>query len=428
MLNQARFSPYSAICGLVVGLGLGGAFWAGHQFWPQHSAVPPTQAGLTAPPSHIVQGAGGTNFVADIIAEAIPSVVNIDTSRSISIPRFAFPQYGPDFGFGDLFGEGFGVPVPLRQKFESRGAGSGVIIQADGYILTNNHVIQNADNIKVTLSDGRSFTGKVIGKDKFTDLALVKIPATGLKAAKLGVSKNLRPGDWAVAIGSPLGFSHSATLGIVSALGRPLRDINLGGDLIQTDAAINPGNSGGPLLNIKGEVIGINQAVSRNGQNISFAIPIDVAKPVADQLLASGSIHHPYVGISMMEMDERVAGALHVSPGTKGVAIRIVQPGSPAERAGLLPGDVIQKVDSKEVNSPKEVQLIVREHKPGDKLAMSVLRQQMPVVIPLKIGEFDEAKDTKQLKERRPQSIRERGLPDAPDQDEEDGEQDPSER
>jgi S1-C subfamily serine protease len=395
--GHGKFSPCSAFCGLALGLGLAGAFYAGHELWPQPAAriQGGTGSAVSQPVSGVpARGPGSvdfTNFVADIVAQSSPSVVNIDTSTSVNVPGLIFPQqFG--FGFGDMFGEDGGGPRVVPHKFENHGAGSGVIIRDDGYVLTNNHVVQNADDIKVTLSDGRSFKGKVIGKDKYTDVALVKIPANGLRAAKIGVSKNLRPGDWAIAIGSPLGFSQSVTLGIVSALGRSLNDINAGVELIQTDAAINPGNSGGPLLNIKGEVIGINQAIRKDGQNISFAIPIDVAKPVADQLIASGSIHHAFLGISMADLDEKTARALSLPADTRGVAIAAVQAGSPAQKSGLLPGDIIQRINGKEVKNSKEVQAQVRAHKPGEKLDMAVLRQQMVVLIPVKIGDYDDLK------------------------------------
>jgi len=397
--QNPKFSAGSAFCGLLAGLGLAGAFWAGHQLWPQTTAAKFTDTISSSVPLQSAPLAGGkainapgSNFIADIIAQASPSVVNIDTSSTISVPGLAFPH---PMGIGELFGEEDLQPAPQR-KYESHGAGSGVIIRSDGYILTNNHVVQNADDIKVTLSDGRSFPGKVVGKDKFTDLALVKVQAKGLPAAKLGDSKNLRPGDWAVAIGSPLGFSQTATLGIISALGRSLGDINAGGELIQTDAAINPGNSGGPLLNIKGEVIGINQAIRKDGQNISFAIPMAVAKPIADQLMLNGSIPHAFLGISMADMDEKIAKALNLPANTKGVAIGSVQPGSPAQKSGLIPGDVIQRINSKDVSSSKEVQALVRAHKPGEKLDMAVLRQQMVVLIPVKIGDYEDLKAQKE--------------------------------
>lgn len=231
----------SVLLGLGVGLAISGAFWAGHEFWP-HQTKPQTAVVAPAPnmenvsPKSLANSAN--NFIADIVAAASPSVVNIDTSTSVTVPAHGIP-----LGIEQFFFQGEDLQAPMR-KYESHGAGSGVIIRADGYIITNNHVVQQADDIKVTLSDGRTFKGKVIGKDKFTDVALIKIPATGLQAAKLGSTQMIRPGDWAIAIGSPLGLSQSVTLGIVSALGRSLGDIN-SVDLIQTDAAINPGNSGG---------------------------------------------------------------------------------------------------------------------------------------------------------------------------------------
>ncbi len=393
--EKAGFSSSSALIGLVFGLGIAGAFWAGHELRPQQASNKPEVA-ITSPlPSTSQPGIpprelspDSNNFIANIVASASPSVVNIDTSTSIAvrgmIPFHHF-QFAEPFSSEDLQG-------PPIQKYESHGSGSGVIIRADGYILTNNHVIQQADDIKVTLNDGRTFKGKVVGKDKFTDIALVKIEASGLKAAAIGNCKNLRPGDWAIAIGSPLGFSQSVTLGIISALGRSLGDINAGVELIQTDAAINPGNSGGPLLNIKGEVVGINQAIRKDGQNISFAIPIDVAKSVADQLMQTGSIAHAYVGISMVDLDEKIAKALKLPADTKGVLVRAVQPNSPAQKSGLLAGDVVQRINGKPVANSKEVQAAVRAHKPGEKLDMALLRQDEVVLIPVKIGNYEEQK------------------------------------
>ncbi len=382
----------SVLLGLGLGLAISGAFWAGHEFWPQQNkaqtaAVAPAPKMENVSPKSLANS--GNNFIADIVAAASPSVVNIDTSTSVTVPAHGIP-----LGIEQFFFQGEDLQAPMR-KYESHGAGSGVIIRADGYIITNNHVVQQADDIKVTLSDGRTFKGKVIGKDKFTDVALIKIPATGLQAAKLGSTQMIRPGDWAIAIGSPLGLSQSVTLGIVSALGRSLGDIN-SVDLIQTDAAINPGNSGGPLLNIKGEVIGINQAIRRDGQNISFAIPIDIAKNIAEQLMSSGSIKHAYLGISMVDMEPKIAKLVGLPEDTKGVLIGKVEDGSPAQRAGLLPKDVLQRIDGKPVGSSKEVQTLVRMHKPGEKLDMALLRQNEVVLIPVKIGDYEELKSQEQ--------------------------------
>lgn len=256
---------------LIIGIGLG------YFILPNKSVkntAPKVSATVTESGGPAITLKIGDNAIADIAESAAPSVVNIDTQMSVSMPRDVFHN-GRGFGnFEFFFGPGFqGLPQEPR-RFESRGSGSGVIVRKDGYILTNNHVVKNATAIKVTLNDKQVFKGKVVGRDSFTDLALVKIDAQDLPVARFGSSKALRPGDWAIAIGSPLGLDHTVTLGIVSALGRSLADLNNNVELIQTDAAINPGNSGGPLLNIHGEVIGINTAIRSDAQNIGFAIPI----------------------------------------------------------------------------------------------------------------------------------------------------------
>jgi S1-C subfamily serine protease len=206
----------------------------------------------------------------------------------------------------------------------------------------------------------------------------------------LGTSKNLRPGDWAIAIGSPLGLDHTVTLGIVSALGRSLSDISSlnNVELIQTDAAINPGNSGGPLLNIHGEVIGINTAIRQDGQNIGFAIPVDVFKGVADELIENGKVSRAYVGVYMQPMDKRLAKSLGVPETQSGVLVAGVQPGSPAEQAGLQREDIIQRVDGTEVESSQTVQTLVRKHKPGETISFLVLRDGKLIPIDVTIGEY----------------------------------------
>jgi S1-C subfamily serine protease len=242
------------------------------------------------------------------------------------------------------------------------------------------------------LNDKRKFKGTVVGRDRVTDLALVKIEAKDLHAARLGSSKNLEPGDFVIAIGSPLGYDHSVTLGIISALGRSLDLQNSGYEksvqLIQTDAAINPGNSGGPLLNIHGEVIGINQAIRGDAQNIGFAIPIDVANDISTQLMTKGTIERPYLGIYMKELDEKLAKALGLPVTSKGVAIAGLAQDGPAVQAGLLQGDVIQKVDGKNVVNGKDVQEIVRSHKPGETLSLLILRNGQLKPLSVKIGTY----------------------------------------
>ena len=390
-VKKEGFSSGSALVGLVCGLLVAAAFWAGHEFWPAQAPGP----GAPGLGSHNVVAGGtpttpvispGTNVVADIAAAAMPSVVNIDTRTSVAVPEVMTP-----FHFFDMFG----APEsgPKQRRYESHGAGSGFIIRPDGYILTNNHVVQQAEEIKVTLADKREFTGKVVGKDKYSDLALIKIEATGLKPAVIGDSKSIRPGDWAIAIGSPLGLSQTVTLGIISAIGRSIDNLNAV-ELIQTDAAINPGNSGGPLLNIKGEVIGVNNAVRRDGQNIGFAIPIDIARGAADELIKTGKIPHSYVGIAMKDMDEKLAKAIGVPSDTKGVVVAQATKNSPAAESGLRGGDIIQKIDGKNVSTSREVQNIVRAHKPGDSIVLLVLRQDQVLPITLKIGNYEDVQSS----------------------------------
>ncbi len=368
-----------------------GSFWAGHEFWPQatnlqasplvSTAVPASTGKSVVPSSQIMPLA--ENTIADIAKKASESVVNIDISRTYTVAGSRFHGMN-GFGF-----PGFGMEMePQDRRLEQKGLGTGVIYRSDGYILTNNHVVGNADKIKVTLNDKRVFDGKVVGRDSYTDLAIVKIDASGLKAADFGSSKNLRPGDWAIAIGSPLGFDHSVTLGIISALGRTL-DMpgNNNVQMIQTDAAINPGNSGGPLLNIHGSVIGINVAIRGDGQNISFAIPSDVVNDIADQLLTKGSIQRAYLGIYMQDVDSDVAKSLNLPESTRGVLVARSAPDGPAAESGLESGDVIQKVDGLPVMTSKEVQGAVLKHKPNEKMNLLISRGGEVKSITVTVGE-----------------------------------------
>lgn len=385
-----RSSMPVLVGGIAIGIALSAAFFAGHQFWPTPAGLPTPSAHAPIATSQAPTGAFlslAENTIADMASKASESVVNIDISKNIQVPSVGFNS-----PFQFFFGNGIdqnGAP----RKFQQHGSGSGVIIRQDGYILTNNHVVGQADEIKVTLNDKREFSGKVVGRDSFTDLALVKIEATGLPIAKLGTSKNLRPGDWAIAIGSPLGLDHSVTMGIISALGRSLNDIN-SVDFIQTDAAINPGNSGGPLLNIRGEVIGLNTAIRGDGQNIGFAIPIDIAKEVVDQLVVGGTIKRPYVGIYMQDMNEKIAHAVGVPANTKGVLIAKVEPDGPAARGGLTAGDVIEKVDGKQVLTSKEVQKQIRTHKVDDTVDFLVLRNGALTASTVKLGDYPQKDQT----------------------------------
>jgi S1-C subfamily serine protease len=308
-----------------------------------------------------------------------PAVVRIDASRTVEDP------------FAQIFGRG-------PSSGEVRGLGSGFIIRPDGVILTNAHVVQGADQVKVTLKDGRTFDGRVVGLDTATDLAVVKINAKDLKAVRLGNSDALKPGEWAIAIGNPLGLDNTVTVGIVSATGRTSSEVQMPDKrtgFIQTDAAINPGNSGGPLLNADGEVIGVNTAIIGRAQGLGFAIPINTAIRIANQLIQDGKVRHPYLGIQMVDLTPEIAEQLRNNPNStitltvnQGVLVVRVLPNSPAAKAGLRAGDVILKVDGKPVTKAQEVQGIVENSPIGQSLSLEVKRGDRPLTLSVQPGEL----------------------------------------
>jgi S1-C subfamily serine protease len=328
------------------------------------------------------------NPVADIVASVSPAVVSIETTiHRTGRSRVALPDL--------LFSTPGGHPQ-LRdsERYEAHGSGSGVIIRNDGYILTNAHVVKDADEIKITLNNKRTYTGRVVGKDAYSDTALLKIDALGLPVARMADSRQTRPGDWAIAIGSPLGLNQTVTMGIVSAVGRSLADLNNNVELIQTDAAINPGNSGGPLLNIRGEVVGINMAIRTDAQNIGFSIPIETAREAANAILAHKPLQRPYLGISMIDMDSELAKSLGVPSSLSGVLVSKVQPKSPAARSGMQEGDLIRKVNDQPVKTGKDVQQIVRQQKVGHQLNMEVFNSGKTRNLQVRISAYpDEAID-----------------------------------
>lgn len=391
--GRAAVGPW--IGGTVIGLAIAGAFLAGHSYWPGTSTVTTTTT-TPVPNGNITTHTAipgsplalGENTIADIAQVANDSVVNIDTRSSITVSDYGTPFGGLEFFLGPGMRE-------MPRRLEQKASGTGFIYRADGYILTNNHVVGNAEDIKVTLADKRVFPGKVVGRDKLTDLAIVKIDARDLPVAKLGTSKNLRAGDWVIAIGSPMGLDHTVTLGIISALNRSVSQVN-DVQLIQTDAAINHGNSGGPLINLHAEVIGIAQAIRPDAQNIGFAIPIDIAKEIAQQLLEKGSIARAYVGIYMTDVDPKIAQALGLPENTKGVLVARTAPNGPADKAGLMANDLIQKANGKTVTTGKEVQDIVRKLKPGDKLTLLVARDSQVTAIDMKVGDYPETPDARE--------------------------------
>lgn len=333
----------------------------------------------------------GTDVIADIVEKISPSVVHINTKveqKIVNDPRQFFFE---DEFFKHFFGvqpHDFNFPRPPLGR-RTTGTGSGTIISKDGYILTNYHVVQSASEITVKTQDEKEYKAKLVGKDKYSDLAVIKIDEKNLPPAKLSDSGKIRPGQWAIAVGSPHGLNHTVTLGIISAVSRDVPQLS-NVSFIQTDAAINPGNSGGPLLNIKGEVVGINTAIIGSAQNIGFAIPVNTAKTIVEQLKSGEEIGHPWIGIAMSEMTEELAKALGVSKNTEGVVISRIMPGSPADVQGLHPGDVLQRIDGEKFNDPKAVQEAVKNKKVGETIHVQVLRDGKMVGMKIKLGNWQE--------------------------------------
>ncbi len=306
------------------------------------------------------------------------AVVNVSTTQVVLGQRyhgFPFDEDDPAFEFFKRFGPRMpGIPN-MPREFENKSLGSGFIISQDGYILTNAHVVDGADEVVVKLTDKRELKAKVIGSDKRTDVALIKIEASGLPMVRLGDPAKLRVGEWVAAIGSPFGFENTVTAGIVSAKGRSLPQENFV-PFIQTDVAINPGNSGGPLFNMKGEVVGINsQIYSRSGgyQGIAFAIPIDVAMEVQAQLRASGKISRGRIGVAIQEVTKELADSFGLGK-VQGALVASVEKSGPADRAGIEAGDVILRFGDKAVGQSSDLPRIVGNTKPGTKAAMQVWR------------------------------------------------------
>jgi Do/DeqQ family serine protease len=362
------------------GIALLGDYWISHYQLPskQQSNTGTASLPVSVPPNPIdtsnLSATTAANSIAGIVKQVGPAVVRINSTRTVT---HKLPDVFNDPFFSQFFGSD--IPTPPSQEIV-RGIGSGFIINADGQILTNAHVVDGADMVTVTLKDGRTFKGKVLGEDPVTDVAVVKIPAQHLPTVTLGNSEQLLPGDEAIAIGNPLGLDNTVTSGIISAKGRTISAQRI--DFLQTDAAINPGNSGGPLLNSQGQVIGINTAIIQGAQGIGFAIPINTANRIATQLIAHGKVEHTYVGIEMVTLTPEVKQAINSNPNSgltleadKGVLIAKVLPDSPAALAGLRAGDIIQKIDAQVVTDSISVQKLVDSKPVGSKLQLELSRQ-----------------------------------------------------
>lgn len=334
--------------------------------------------------SSVIAQAASPEF-ANIVAAASPSVVNI-SATSKPKPTAASAGVSSDDDVQDLLRRFYGLDAPAQTPRSKQAYGSGFIISADGYVLTNNHVIDEADKIMVRLSDRREMEAKLIGTDPRTDIALLKIAATGLPVVKIGDPNLLRVGDWVLAIGSPFGFDYSATAGIVSAKARALPN-EAYVPFIQTDVAINPGNSGGPLFNETGEVVGINsQIYSRSGgfMGVSFAIPVDVAMDVVGQLRDKGKVNRGYLGVAIQEVTKDLADAYGLER-PAGALIASVEPGSPADKGGLKQGDVVTHFAGKMINLSAELPQAIGRAKVGETYPVSVFRDHKAQQLQVKI-------------------------------------------
>ncbi len=341
----------------------------------------------------------------ELVEQVGPSVVNIRTLEKVRPPEAG--NGGPDEEMQELFRRFFGVPMPnaprqaprqnrpQNEEAQPRGVGSGFILTADGYIMTNAHVVDGADEVVVTLTDKREFKAKIVGADKRTDVAVVKINASGLPAVKVGDVSRLKVGEWVMAIGSPFGLENTVTAGIVSAKQRDTGDYL---PFIQTDVAINPGNSGGPLINMRGEVVGINsQIYSRSGgfMGISFSIPMDEASRVSDQLRASGRVTRGRIGVQIDQVTKEVAESIGLGK-PQGALIRGVEEGSPAEKAGIEAGDIITKFDGKAIDKASDLPRLVGNTKPGSRVGLTVFRRGAQKDLSITVAEVQPEKTVAQ--------------------------------
>jgi len=366
---------------------LGGGYMGREFIETSHAQTAPAAAPAARPAERLAQ----LPDFSQLVREYGPAVVNIAVDGTVPAAQ-AMPRHPQDENdpFSELF-KRFQMPMP-KGGMPKHGMGSGFIVTADGYILTNAHVVANATDVTVKLADRRELKARVVGADARTDVALLKIEATGLPIVKFGDPQTLRPGEWVAAIGSPFGLENSVTAGVVSATGRALPDSSYV-PFIQTDVAVNPGNSGGPLFNMAGEVIGINsQIFSRTGgyQGISFAIPIDVALNVKDQLAANGRVVRGRLGVGIQEVTQSLASSFGMKTAT-GALVSSVEKASPAEAAGLKAGDVVLKLDGKAIDRSGELARRIAETKPGTKAMLEVWRDGAAKELAVTVGEAKDA-------------------------------------
>ena len=393
-----KLKPFRKLFFGIMILALAGFIW-GYGFETEIAAKKTPEVGSSALMVPI-------NF-SELAKDARFGVVNIRTVKTVK---------GGGRVFRHFFGNPFGGKEPFHNfgpfsnertpDFKQRSLGSGFIIDREGYIVTNNHVIEGADEIKVRLANDKEFDAKIIGRDPNTDLALIKIKgASDLAPLKLGDSDNLPVGSWVVAIGSPFGLEQTVTAGIVSAKGRVIGNGPYD-DFIQTDASINPGNSGGPLLNMKGEVVGINTAIVARGQGIGFAIPVSMAQGIIDQLKAYGSVTRGWLGVAIQDLTSELAEYYGIKE-KKGVLVAQVFEGDPADKAGIKANDIIVEIDGKSVNSSRELTATIAAIPVGKKAPITILRDGKEKTVNVKIAKRD---DSELMAKREPQSNGELGI------------------
>lgn len=390
---------------LVAGAGVG---WAGSSYLAQPSQNRSDSKSSNSAPATVVYQAtqppvvnrrsepANINFIAEAAEKVGPAVVRIDASRKVSqsLDSLDNPILKRFFGEGDM--------RPYEDRVE-QGTGSGFIVSKDGHVITNAHVVEKADTVTVTLKDGRTLDGKVVGIDPITDVAAIKIETNNLPTVVLGSSKNLVPGQWAIAIGNPLGLDNTVTAGIISAIDRSSSQVGIPDrrvQFIQTDAAINPGNSGGPLLNDRGEVIGINTAIRADAQGLGFAIPIETGWRIAQQLFDKGKAEHPYLGVQMVDLTPALRQRINDDPETglkinsdTGVLIIQVMSDAPAAAAGLRSGDIILKINNTEVKTAAEVQQQIETVQVGETIAIEIRRKDEVKTVQLRPIAFPAEQD-----------------------------------
>lgn len=380
-------------------LGAGMATAGGYYAWSPSSPSPLAQnqamAQLPTFPGQSSTAIAPTdpNFITNVVKQVGPAVVRINSTRTVATSQQ--PEMFNDPFFRQFSGNQ--MPNQPSQRTE-QGVGSGFIVNADGRIITNAHVVDGADTVQVTLKDGRSFEGTVLGTDPLTDVAVVKIEATNLPTVPLSDSDQIQPGEWAIAIGNPLGLDNTVTAGIISATGRSSGQIGIPNErvsYIQTDAAINPGNSGGPLLNQEGKVIGMNTAIIQDAQGIGFAIPINTVERIAGQLVEHGKVNHAYLGVQMVTLTPQVKRQINNDPNSElsvtadqGVLIAKVIPDSPSAKAGLRAGDVVQQINNQAITTAEALQNLVEQSQVGDRLQFQVQRNGQPLTLTVQTGSF----------------------------------------